>query len=162
MTYQDQGEREATSKKSNRMYVLLVVALAISFIAMDLLSLVQVNVLGDFYINLSNTYMALLMVFSMAIIMLVVMWGMFKNKKLNVALLVIFAVLFGGSFYLARTETFVGNKAFLKSMIPHHSRAILVCQESSITDPEIVSLCQEIVKSQQREINQMKEILKRY
>lgn len=118
--------------------------------------------LGDFYLNLSNTYMALLMVFSMAIIMIVVMWRMFKNKKLSVALLVIFALLFGVSFYLARTETFVGNKAFLQSMIPHHSRAILVCPESNITDPEIVSLCDGIVKSQQQEINQMKEILKRY
>ncbi|WP_233563840.1 DUF305 domain-containing protein [Cryobacterium tepidiphilum] len=158
----NQKQQDVASKKSDRMYVLLIVALAISFIAMDFLSLVQVNTLGDFYLNLSNTYMALLMVFSMAIIMIAVMWRMFKNKKLSVALLVIFALLFGGSFYLARTETLVGNEAFLKSMIPHHSRAILVCQESNITDPEIVSLCQEIVKSQQREINQMKDILKRY
>ena len=45
-------------------------------------------------------------------------------------------------------------------MIPHHSRAILVCQEASITDPEIEQLCSEIVEAQ--EIAQMKEILKRY
>ncbi len=47
-------------------------------------------------------------------------------------------------------------------MIPHHSRAILVCQEASITDPEIEQLCSEIVEAQEREIAQMKEILKRY
>ena len=47
-------------------------------------------------------------------------------------------------------------------MIPHHSRAILVCQESTITDPQIIELCQGIVSSQQKEIDEMEAILKRY
>lgn len=47
-------------------------------------------------------------------------------------------------------------------MIPHHSRAILVCQESDITDPEIVELCRAIVETQREEIEQMQEILQRY
>lgn len=44
-------------------------------------------------------------------------------------------------------------------MIPHHSRAILVCQESDITDPEILKLCETIVKAQKEEIAQMEDIL---
>lgn len=71
------------------------------------------------------------------------------------------AVLVGG-FALVRTQTFVGDEAFLRSMIPHHSRAVLVCEESALTDPEIIELCQSIIDSQTREINQMKEILERY
>lgn len=47
-------------------------------------------------------------------------------------------------------------------MIPHHSSAILMCQESELSDPEIVMLCEEIVKSQEEEIAQMKAILARY
>lgn len=50
----------------------------------------------------------------------------------------------------------------LKSMIPHHSRAILVCRQANLTDPEIIELCNQIVRSQQDEINQMKGILQRY
>ena len=46
-------------------------------------------------------------------------------------------------------------------MIPHHSRAILVCEQSNITDSEIVTLCEQIVQSQQEEIDQMKDILER-
>ncbi|WP_277922235.1 DUF305 domain-containing protein [Klebsiella aerogenes] len=46
--------------------------------------------------------------------------------------------------------------------MPHHSRAILVCQEADITDPEIVQLCDDIVEAQQEEIAQMEEILERY
>lgn len=47
-------------------------------------------------------------------------------------------------------------------MIPHHSRAILVCEESNITDPEIIELCETIVETQQEEISQMETILDRY
>ncbi|MFV2115793.1 DUF305 domain-containing protein [Micromonospora sp. LOL_025] len=47
-------------------------------------------------------------------------------------------------------------------MIPHHSRAILVCHESQITDPGIVRLCDQVVQSQQEEIAQVKDILDRY
>ena len=50
---------------------------------------------------------------------------------------------------------------FLKSMIPHHAGAILMCEEASIQDPEIRVLCQNIIVSQQSEINQMKAILNR-
>jgi len=46
-------------------------------------------------------------------------------------------------------------------MIPHHSGAILMCQEASLSRPEIVKLCGEIIKSQREEIDQMKAILAR-
>lgn len=147
---------------SARMYVKFVVILLVSLGLMWVLSMSMVRSIDHFYFNLSNFWMALLMVSAMAIVMIIGMWSMFKNKKANIALLVGFAVLFAGVFALGRTETFVGNEQFLKSMIPHHSRAILVCQESDITDPEIIELCNSIVKSQQEEITQMQSILDRY
>ncbi len=106
--------------------------------------------------------MALIMVAAMGVIMLISMWGMFRNKRLNVFLLGAFAIGFLAVLTLGRSEAFVGDEQFLKSMIPHHSRAILVCQESTLTDPEVIALCEQIVKSQTEEIQQMQEILKRY
>ena len=50
----------------------------------------------------------------------------------------------------------MSDKQFLKSMIPHHAGAILMCNEANIKDPEIKKLCEEIRLSQQREIEQMK------
>ena len=70
-------------------------------------------------------------------------------------------VAFFGSFALIRTQTTIGDRAFLRSMIPHHSGAILMCQEASLSDPEIVKLCGNIIKSQREEIDQMKAILAR-
>jgi uncharacterized protein (DUF305 family) len=46
-------------------------------------------------------------------------------------------------------------------MIPHHSAAILMCNEAAIDDPEIVELSARIVEGQQAEIDQMERILDR-
>jgi cation transport ATPase len=147
---------------SARMYVKFGIILLVSLGLMWTLSMSMVRTIDHFYYNLSNFWMALLMVSAMAIVMVIGMWSMFKNTKANIAMLVGFALLFGGVFALGRTETFVGNEEFLKSMIPHHSRAILVCQEADVTDPEIVELCEQIVEAQREEISQMQSILDRY
>jgi len=46
-----------------------------------------------------------------------------------------------------------------RSMIPHHSGAILMCEEAPIHDPEIKVLCEGIVKSQAEEIALMEAML---
>ncbi len=142
-------------------YGKLGLALLISLGLMFLLSMSMVRTIDHFQLNLSNLYMALIMVAPMGVVMLLVMWGMFKDRRLNVALLAAFAVLFVVALWLGRTEAFVGDEQFLRSMIPHHSRAILVCQESDLSDPEIIDLCAQIVSSQQQEIDQMQAILDR-
>ncbi|MET3951020.1 DUF305 domain-containing protein [Arthrobacter sp. UYEF36] len=87
---------------------------------------------------------------------------MFKNKRLKIVLTAVMAAVFVLIFAFGRAETFISDEQFLKSMIPHHSRAILMCQEADITDPEIKELWEEIISSQQKEIDQMKTILERY
>jgi len=82
-------------------------------------------------------------------------------SKENKILLAAFTALFILIFSLARTQTLVGNEQFLRSMIPHHSSAILMCEHSAINDPEIIDLCDEIVQAQKQEINQMQDILSR-
>lgn len=146
----------------NRPYVRFGITMAASLILMFVLTMSMIRTIDHFYFNLSNFYMALIMVAAMGVVMLIVMAGMFGNTRLNIALYTALAVMFLGAFALGRTETFVGNEQFLKSMIPHHSRAILVCQESKITDPEIIALCDKIVRTQQAEIEEMKRILDRY
>ena len=145
----------------NSSYAKLGIALGVSLVLMFLLTMSMIRTIDHFYLNLSNFYMALVMVAPMGIVMLLVMWRMFENTRLNLVLLASFAALFAVAFALGRTETFVGDEQFLKSMIPHHSRAILVCQESSLTDPEIVELCEQIVQTQREEIAQMEAILER-
>jgi uncharacterized protein (DUF305 family) len=46
-------------------------------------------------------------------------------------------------------------------MIPHHSGAILMCQQAAIEDPQIATLCRDIVVGQQAEIERMQVLLDR-
>ncbi|WP_404311202.1 DUF305 domain-containing protein [Agrococcus terreus] len=158
---QDQGSPDE-QQHLKKMYLKFGAMMLISLIVMWVLSMSMIDKLGHFYLNISNFYMALIMVAAMGVIMTIGMWKMLGSRNVNIALLVGFIVLFVAALILGRTETFVGNQGFLESMIPHHSRAILVCQESDISDPEIVQLCEEIVQAQEEEIAQMQEILERY
>lgn len=69
--------------------------------------------------------------------------------------------MFFGSFALIRTQTTIGDEAFARSMIPHHSGAILMCDQASLSDPELIALCREIIRSQRAEIDQLKSFLAR-
>ena len=133
----------------------------ISGIIMYLVMFVMIDGIDSFYNNLNMFYMTLMMVAPMVVLMILAMAHMFKSKSVNVTLLVVSFVAFFGSFALIRTQTTIGDRAFLRSMIPHHSGAILMCQEASLSDAEIVKLCGNIIKSQREEIDQMKAILAR-
>jgi uncharacterized protein (DUF305 family) len=140
-------------------YRRLDVVISINTVVMFLLTYALIDSWGHFYPNINRVYMALMMVAPMVILMLWVMRSMYENRKLNTILYLGFSLLFVGSFLLARTQTPVGNDQFLRSMIPHHSSAIVMCEEAAITDPQIIELCGEIVATQVREIDEMKEIL---
>ena len=55
----------------------------------------------------------------------------------------------------------IDDRQFIASMIPHHTGAILICREASLSDPELVTLCDEITKEQREEIDQMEVIAAR-
>jgi uncharacterized protein (DUF305 family) len=142
-------------------YLSLGLQTLISGVIMYLVMFVMIDSLSSFYNNLNMFYMTLMMVAPMVVLMILAMQHMFPSKAANLALLALSFVAFFGSFALIRTQTTIGDTAFLRSMIPHHSGAILMCQEASLSRPEIVKLCGEIIKSQREEIDQMKAILAR-
>lgn len=141
-------------------YVSLAVQTAISGVIMYLVMFVMIDGLGSFYNNLNTFYMTLMMAAPMTM-MVIGMKGMFPSTRLNVAIVTVSAIVFFGAFALIRTQTTIGDTAFLRSMIPHHSGAILMCQQAKLEDPEVKRLCGEIIKSQRSEIDEMKAILKR-
>jgi uncharacterized protein (DUF305 family) len=128
---------------------------------MYLVMYTMIATLGHFYFNVNNVYMTLMMVAPMAAIMLISMRAMFTDRRRNTLILVAAAAIFIASLAAMRTQAGVGDTQFLKSMIPHHSGAILMCEEASLTDPQIVALCGEIIRSQTAEIATMKAILAR-
>jgi uncharacterized protein (DUF305 family) len=143
-------------------YKKLGLELLIEGIIMFFVMYAMVDIAERIYFNTNMLYMTIMMAAPMGAVMLYSMRSMYQNKKLNLILYIVFALLFFGSFYATRTQAFVGNEQFLRAMIPHHSGAMLMCQEAKITDPEIKTLCSNIIQSQKQEISRMEAILKRY
>ncbi|HEX9384775.1 MAG TPA: DUF305 domain-containing protein [Anaerolineales bacterium] len=137
-------------------YRYLLIMTVLSFISMYILMYAMVNTIGNVYNNFNQFYMAGLMTAPMVLIELFVMRSMYQNKRRN-ALIVAASVIVGLVFFLLiRQQTAISDKQFLRSMIPHHAGAILMCEHASIQDTEIKALCETIISSQQAEIDQMK------
>ena len=142
-------------------YLRLLLMALLSFASMYVLMYAMVNVFANVYPNINQFYMAGLMTAPMVIIEMLLMGSMYNNKKLNLAIIAVSLIALVGFWFLIREQGAVSDKQFIKSMIPHHSGAILMCQESEITDPELKKLCSDIINSQDQEIQQMKNILNR-
>lgn len=97
----------------------------------------------------------------MALVMLFVMISMYENKKLNRIIIASSVAIFIIALTFLRTQTPISDVQYMKAMIPHHSSAILTSQEANLQDPEVKKLAREIIKAQEEEIAQMKEILDR-
>ena len=103
--------------------------------------------------------MALIMGSVMAFVMLLFMWGMYKNKTVNFIILGVSALVFSASLWLVRSQTTVDDVSWMKAMIPHHSIAILTSERAEIEDPRVKELSEEIIKAQRREIEEMKRLI---
>lgn len=142
-------------------YLRFAAMMGLSFILMFGFMYAMVDRLANVYPNLNQAYMAGFMAAPMAILELGLMRMMYPNKKLNSIIIAASAVILLLCWFGIRQQTAISDRSFLRSMIPHHAGAILMCGKAPITDPEIRKLCEGIVQSQQREIDQMKGILAR-
>ena len=156
-----EGHGAMNGKMAGKPYTMLALNLAISLLIMYLAMFAMIWSFGEFFNNSNMLYMALIMWAPMGSLMLLTMGMMYQNKKLNMILHLMFAAIFVLSFVGIREQGLVGDSQFLRSMIPHHSGAILMCEEAELNDPKIKRLCGGIIASQKAEIAQMKALLER-
>ena len=103
--------------------------------------------------------MGLYMGAAMAVIMLAFMLGMYRNRNANVAIFAGSAVVVAVALFLARSQRTVGDVAWMKAMIPHHSIAILTSERANISDPRVRELADEVIATQRREISEMEVLI---
>lgn len=142
-------------------YIHLAVMTVLSFIAMFALMYSMVDRFANVYPNLNQFYMAATMAAPMVIIELLVMRSMYPDMKLNLIVGGVALVVLVLSYAAIRAQTGIGDVQFVKSMIPHHAGALLMCEQAPLKDAELKKLCADIIKGQQQEIDQMKSILAR-
>ena len=140
-------------------YVRLFAMTVLSFISMYIFMYAMVDKFDNVFSSYNQVYMAGLMTAPMVIIEIFLMREMYENKNANRIIVAVSILALGAFFVLIRQQTAVADAQFLRSMIPHHAGAILMCENASISDAEVKELCKNIISGQQAEINKMKSKL---
>lgn len=95
----------------------------------------------------------------MTVIMLSFMWKMYEGQGTKIAVLVVAVIAAVALLATNRSQALIGDVAFMKAMIPHHSIAINNARKASISDPRVRELADEIIAAQVREIATMKALI---
>lgn len=140
-------------------YRRLIWMAVLSFVAMYVLMYAMVDRLANVHPSINQAYMAGLMTAPMILTELAVMGMMSQNRRLNAVIGASALILGVACFTGIRQQVLVGDGDFLRSMIPHHAGAILMCRKASLTDLRLRDLCRDIIAGQQAEIDQMTAIL---
>lgn len=147
-------------RASESQYGRLLAMALLSFGAMYLLMYSMVDTIENVVPNFNQLYMAGLMTAAMVALELLLMHGMYGNKRANAAILAASGLALVGFFALIRQQTAISDRQLIESMIPHHASAILMCKQADLKDPELMALCSHIVSGQEEEIEQMKAMLR--
>lgn len=150
-----------SDNKSIGKYGKFALMLAVSFVIMYGVMFLNADQFDHVMLSNTRTYMTILMIAPMALLKLIFMSDMYKNKKLNAIIAGSAIVIFIATFAALRNQTLIKDVQYMKAMIPHHSSAIMVSQQATFEDPEAKKLAEEIIEAQKREIAQMKKIIYR-
>ncbi|WP_271424684.1 DUF305 domain-containing protein [Aequorivita sinensis] len=154
--------KNSKQHSNKNVYTKFTLMLAASFVAMYITMYLNTYQIDHVYFSLTRFYMTCLGISTMAVIMWFFMRKMYKNKKKNIAILLGSTILFVAALGLVRAQSpIVGDVLWLRAMIPHHSIAILTSERADIKDPEVKKLANDIIKAQEKEIAEMKAMIKR-
>ncbi|CAN5376308.1 DUF305 domain-containing protein [soil metagenome] len=152
----EKDKHQMMSGSYARFGTMIATSTAVMFVLMYL----NTYALDHVYFSETRFYMAFLMGAVMAVIMLLFMLNMYKNWRVNAAILAISIVIFASSLWLVRSQATIEDVSWMKAMIPHHSIAILTSERANITDPRVRKLADGIIEAQRREIDEMKALIK--
>ena len=134
--------------------------IATSTLVMFVLMYLNSYQLSHVFFSETRTYMAIYMGAAMAVVMLLFMLNMYKDKKKNSVILGISIISFVGALFLVRSQITVNDQSWMSAMIPHHSIAILTSDRANIKDKRVQELATNIIEAQRREIKEMQWLLK--
>jgi len=132
------------------------------FIGYLLVSSLLVNTFENIENSLTKLYIALYMALWM--VGLEILMYYFYNGGAYIILLLLTTFIFIiVVYYLARSQIGIDDDQYMKAMIQHHSTAILTSNEilKKSRNPAVISLAEQIIISQEAEINLMNSLLDR-
>ena len=139
-----------------RNFVLMILAASVLMFCLMYLNTYQIS---HVWFSQTRMFMTFIMAGSMALVMLSFMRHMYTNKRANLAIVIGGIALIGLGTWLVRSQETVGEIAWMKAMIPHHSIAILTSERAHISEPRVRKLADEIIAAQRREISEMEDLI---
>lgn len=140
-------------------YLRFLAMIGTSTVVMYGLMYLNTYALDHVFFSETRLWMALYMGGAMAIIMLSFMLGMYANRTANIAIFAGGALALALGVGLVRSQTTIGDLAWMKAMIPHHSIAILTSERADLSDPRVRALADAIIETQRNEIAEMKRYI---
>lgn len=133
--------------------------IAVSTFIMFFLMYQLVYSLDHALFSVNRLVASLVMGCTMSVVMLAFMWHMYKGMATKIAVVVVAALAGVALLALNRSQGLIDDVRFMQSMIPHHSIAINNARKAEISDPRVRALADNIIKSQVREIEEMKRLI---
>ncbi len=155
----DSGMSAETRKDETRKYMKFGAMILTSTLVMFILTYANSYELGHMRWSETRFYMVFYMGAAMALIMLGFMLSMYKNKMINLGIVIGSVLVFGLALFLVRSQATVEDQSWMRAMIPHHSIAILTSERANIDDARVCELADSIIKAQNREIAEMEWLI---
>lgn len=133
--------------------------IAASTVIMFVLMYQLVFSLDHMFFSVNRLMASLIMACAMIIVMLGFMWNMYRGTGPKLLVLLSAGVIGAGLLYLNRAQDLIGDLAFMRAMIPHHSIAVNNATKATIRDPRVRKLADGIIQSQMKEITEMKLLI---
>lgn len=145
--------QESEQEKSN--YARFMAMIGTSTVVMFVLMYLNTYALSHVFWSETRFWMAFVMGAAMAVVMLLFMWGMYRNRAKNWIILGVALAVFVGSLFLVRSQVSVTDREYMSAMIPHHSIAVLTSERAQIEDARVRELADGIIRAQRKEIAEM-------
>jgi uncharacterized protein (DUF305 family) len=96
--------------------------------------------------------MAGLMTAPMVVIELALMGAMYSDGKRNVVIMAVSVVALSRFWIFIRQQTAITDSQFLRSMIPHHAGAILMCEAARYGTPKFKNCARQLFRASSQKL----------
>ena len=145
----------------NLIYSIVMMFVGSFLIQYFIMSRIMTNIKEDITKSRGKIYMSLIMATLMSLLE-ILMHDMY-NFMFSWHYYLFFFILLIALIFIYKKQLFIDDKNYLEEMIEHHSMALLTSGEivGKTTDDKVKLLATNIIKTQEREIEQMKLLLVR-
>ena len=138
-----------------------MMSLGLMFISMFIIqyffmSYIMTNRMDNMQNSFGKVYMSSIMGLFMVLLMV------FMKRKINMTHVILFTSLLLLIIYLYKEQVGINDKEYLKEMVEHHSMAVLTSKQilNKTNNITVSNFAKQVLNTQEREINEMKHMIK--